>query len=336
VITSRLIIGYIVVPITTALVLVLLFTFVLDKQLHVQGFLPVLALSFMAVMPTSFAITFTLSRTYRNLDHFRLSDDEITVSELQSIITIVYFEIIATAAIIFIYYVYSWKSGDWLPPWFFLLIISPFVTTVYGTFVVLCRIYFRNDFAFHFARKSMIALDGLLREGSEGEVKRIQYLMIALKWYNKFIKRNLKLEFDSSKIYSSVLSRNDKKQTLDELVSSFEIDHKLEKQTLDELVSSFEIDHKLEHSERYKLPKLLFLLRKRPNELEPIELVRIKKVDDPLKPINCLSNIANLPSSESFLIQKKLTTNIKEVALILTAIIPVVITVLQFILPIFN
>ena len=317
-ITSRLIIGYIVVPITTALVLVLLFTFVLDKQLHVQGFLPVLALSFMAVMPTSFAITFTLSRTYRNLDHFRLSDDEITVSELQSIITIVYFEIIATAAIIFIYYVYSWKSGDWLPPWFFLLIISPFVTTVYGTFVVLCRIYFRNDFAFHFARKSMIALDGLLREGSEGEVKRIQYLMIALKWYNKFIKRNLKLEFDSSKIYSSVLSRNDKKQTLDELVSSFEI------------------DHKLEHSERYKLPKLLFLLRKRPNELEPIELVRIKKVDDPLKPINCLSNIANLPSSESFLIQKKLTTNIKEVALILTAIIPVVITVLQFILPIFN
>jgi hypothetical protein len=60
----------------------------------------------------------------------------------------------------------------------------------------------------------------------------------------------------------------------------------------------------------------------------------MKTIDDPLKPINFLSEIANLQSSESLLIQKKLATIAKEVVLTLAAIIPVVIAILQFILPI--
>jgi hypothetical protein len=51
---------------------------------------------------------------------------------------------------------------------------------------------------------------------------------------------------------------------------------------------------------------------------------------DKLKPINCLSTFANLDPKEQFLIDKKLSTRIKEIGTFLAAIIPVIITVLQF------
>ena len=53
---------------------------------------------------------------------------------------------------------------------------------------------------------------------------------------------------------------------------------------------------------------------------------------DKLKPTNCLSTFANLDLKEQFLIDKQLSTRIREIGTILAAIIPaitVIITVIQ-------
>jgi hypothetical protein len=107
-------------------------------------------------------------------------------------------------------------------------------------------------------------------------------------------------------------------------------------------VRSFEIDydHTLDSNEMELLkkqdPKVYRLLKERPGKLDPIIHVRIKPIDDLLKPITCLSKIANLPTSESFLKQEKLTTNIKEMIPMLAAIVPIVYTILQLILSFFK
>jgi hypothetical protein len=54
---------------------------------------------------------------------------------------------------------------------------------------------------------------------------------------------------------------------------------------------------------------------------------------DRLKPASCLSTFANLESKEQFLIDKKISTKIKEVGTFIAVIIPVLITVLQFAFP---
>lgn len=51
---------------------------------------------------------------------------------------------------------------------------------------------------------------------------------------------------------------------------------------------------------------------------------------DKLKPANCLSTFANLEAKEQFLTRPQLSTKIKEIITILTAVIPVLIAVIQF------
>ena len=53
------------------------------------------------------------------------------------------------------------------------------------------------------------------------------------------------------------------------------------------------------------------------------------KDNDKLKPVGCLSNIIKLPDTEQFLVEKRLEDKIKDVVTILTAIIPVVISIVQ-------
>ena len=166
---------------------------------------------------------------------------KLRLMNLRDIITFAYIGIIVTSVLIFIFYVIPWKnilpqvSGDWLTLWFLLGVILPLIMAAYISLATIRPPDARNEFGFHFARKSMIVLEGMLREDRKDEVKKIHFLMMALKRYNKFIKKNLKLEFDSAKICSSILSRVDKKQTLDELVRCFEIDynHKLDSNEMD-------------------------------------------------------------------------------------------------------
>ena len=332
-ITRKLFIILIVVPLGSIIVNTLFLYFAFDKQMldsTPQSGYHVLVIALLVLAPT-FALFIGFHRIHLNLSSFRKSDDETTVNEFRYITNFAYVgiivSIIVTGVFLFIFYAIPWKnmlpqiSSNWLILWIFLAVILPLLFAAYISLTTIRRPPdSRNEFEFHFARKSMMVFDRIVREDRKDEVKKFQFLMIALEWYNKFIKKNLKLEFDSAKICSSILSRVDKKQALDELVGSFEIDYK----------------HKLDPNDMELLKtqdrKVYNLLKEQPDKLDPIIQVRIKPINDPLKPINCLSKIADLPSSESFLTQKKLTTTIKEMALIFGPIIPaipVVITVLK-------
>jgi hypothetical protein len=57
------------------------------------------------------------------------------------------------------------------------------------------------------------------------------------------------------------------------------------------------------------------------------------KDNDKLEPVRCLSSIIKLPDKEQFLVEKQLKGKIKHAVTILTAIIPVVISILQLMFP---
>lgn len=65
------------------------------------------------------------------------------------------------------------------------------------------------------------------------------------------------------------------------------------------------------------------------------KIVESFRGNDKFKPVNCLSEIGNVQTPEQFLVKKKLWTTIKEVGTFLSIVIPLLIAVLQFILPYF-
>ena len=56
------------------------------------------------------------------------------------------------------------------------------------------------------------------------------------------------------------------------------------------------------------------------------------KGGDKLRPVSCLHDITNLPDKEQFLVKERLSTKIKEVIIILTTVIPVIISIVQLML----
>jgi hypothetical protein len=279
-----------------------------------------------AFLPTGITSNLAFRGKYDNLDVFIESDARTTVNEFESIITIAYIEIFAIIGLIVTYNLLpaSWNigllkpvSGEYLylPP-----VVWPFIASVYITFFSIYGTYFRKDFGFLFALKSIAALKEIILLDKKREVEIVQYLIIALKWYNKFVKKNLKLEFDTAKVCSSILTNDNRKRILLQLVNSFGGYVKKELP-----VNPDEVDH-IDFTTIPVLSKLT----------KPFGIVRkrFEYIDDTdkLEPINCLSKIVDLPSSETLLIQKKLSTITKEIVGILVGIIPVFIGVFGFIL----
>jgi hypothetical protein len=283
-----------------------------------------LALIFFLVgsIPGAF-IDFIYEKKYRwnrdlspDISHFIQSEKETTINEYLFLSKIILIEIFIILIITVLYYAIpvSLKNqsiiiqavlGDHFYWTQFTLSV-----TIYWIFFLLLPTYVNRNFQFYLARMSM----QVVADNSD-KLEKFRYLIIALNSYNKYIKRNVKLEFDTAKVYARIISRDDKKEVLNQLLASFEVDF------------SFE-DGKLRPIKVVRSPIKVVK--------SPFKLVRSKPIDDKLRPISCLSKIANLPSSESFLIQEKLTTSAKEMAKLLATIIPVLIGVLQFILPFFK
>jgi hypothetical protein len=80
----------------------------------------------------------------------------------------------------------------------------------------------RKDFRFQFAKVCMDTL-----EKKEDEINKIYYLIKGLNSYNKFLKRNLKLQFDDTMVCSKIISSSDKNQSLNLLSASFKDNDKL-------------------------------------------------------------------------------------------------------------
>ena len=149
---------------------------------------------------------------------FVKSDDETAVNEYRYITTIIYIEIFVILLLTIFYYIIPVSIKDQIP--ILPLVLgdgfywtqSTLTWSVYLGFLAILPTYLSRNFRFYFARKSiMVAAD------KKDEVKKIRYLMIALNSYNKFIKRNLQLEFDKAKVCSRILSSEDKNKDIDPL-----------------------------------------------------------------------------------------------------------------------
>jgi hypothetical protein len=94
--------------------------------------------------------------------------------------------------------------------------------TVYFTFFSLIYSYIRRDFRFQFAKACMNVI-----ENKKDEVNKIYYLMLGLNSYNKFLKRNLKFQFDDALVCSKIISSSEKNQSLNLIIESFKDNDKL-------------------------------------------------------------------------------------------------------------
>jgi hypothetical protein len=179
----------IIVPLVTIIANTFLFFLVVDMQVEVDNETSIFGYEFIVIVLLIAAPAGALGIVfgYVTLSGFRKSDDEIAVYEVQYINRFAYVEIIIAVVLIFIFYVTPWKnilpqvSGDWLTLWFFLTVITPLSLAAYVSFTTIRPPDSRNEFGFHFARKCMIVLEGMFREDRKDEVKKIQFLMIALK-----------------------------------------------------------------------------------------------------------------------------------------------------------
>ncbi len=189
---------------------------------------------------------------------------------------VLYLELVIVIILTLLYYVLPESIKNYLQPLLgdgFYFLQTTLIITVYATFLILIYSYARRDFRFQFAKACMNVI-GMKKD----EVNKIFYLTLGLNSYNKFLKRNLKLQFDEVMICSRIVSSGERNQLINLITASF-------------------------------------------------------KDDDKLKPVNCLSNIIDVPEGEQFLVKKQLRGKIMEIVTILIALIPIVISIVQIMFP---
>lgn len=76
----------------------------------------------------------------------------------------------------------------------------------------------RKDFQFYKAKMSVHVLGNT----QNNEDKRMRFLGILLNSYNEFLEKNLRVEFDTAKVFSMILTATDKDAKIKEIVKSFE------------------------------------------------------------------------------------------------------------------
>jgi hypothetical protein len=143
--------------------------------------------------------------------------------------------------------------------------------TLYLVFFPLLPSYVDRHFRYRFAKTCMNVV-----EKKKDEVSKIYYLILGLNSYNKFLKRNLKLQFDDAMVCSKIISSSEKNKSLNLITESFKDSDKL---------------------------------------------------------ISCLFNVVKLSDKDQFLVKKRLGDKIKDTVTILTAIIPIVISIVQLMFP---
>jgi hypothetical protein len=95
--------------------------------------------------------------------------------------------------------------------------LSFVVITLVAAIIAMGDRLVRKDFQFYIAKMSAHVLGK-----SSDEDERMRFLRIALNSYDKFIERNLQLEFDVAKILAMIIANDDKKTKITKIVKSFE------------------------------------------------------------------------------------------------------------------
>jgi len=91
-------------------------------------------------------------------------------------------------------------------------------STIYLTFLFLSYTYYRRDFRLELAKACMSVVDN-----KKDEINKVYYLMLGLDSYNKFLQRNLKLQFDKALVCSKIISSNEKNRSINLITASLTI-----------------------------------------------------------------------------------------------------------------
>jgi hypothetical protein len=209
-------------------------------------------------------------------------DSRIQINLYDVLNRILFAEIVVLIVITILLYLIPESTENSTYAW--LLVVKAFfhfmqimlIIPIYIIFLYFLPSYLTRDFRFIMAKKCM---DVANEEKDKAE--KINYLIAGLSSYKKYLKRNLGLEFDDTRVASNIISSSsDKNEIVETIEKSFNEDSL-----------------------------------------------------DKLKPASCLSTFANLEPKEQFLINKQLSTRIKEIGIFLATIIPVLITVIQLVFP---
>jgi hypothetical protein len=180
------------------------------------------------MFPIIFIFIFIFQWHYKlhSRNYFEIRGYETAINEYDYINKLVFTDVLMIIILTLLFYMLpeSIKKGHLqllLGNGFFFL-QSTLIISVYTMFVGLSKSYSRKDFRFQFAK---VCIDTL--EKKEDEVNKIYYLTKGLNSYNKFLKRNLKLQFDDTMVCSKIISSSNKNQSLNLLSASFKDNDKL-------------------------------------------------------------------------------------------------------------
>ena len=152
-------------------------------------------------------------------------DPEIVIREYVFISRVLFIEIGFLIVITILFYLLPEplkKTSLW--PLFgdgFYFVQTTLTYMIYSIIIVFFRSYLNRDFRFSLAKRCMY-----VARKEENQVKKIHYLIIGLIQYNKYLKRNLNVQFDDVRVYSNIISSSsDKKQIVKTIAASFEDDN---------------------------------------------------------------------------------------------------------------
>jgi hypothetical protein len=157
--------------------------------------------------------------------YFEKRGYEIAINGYDYMNLVLYAELVIVIILTLLYYVLPESIKDYSQPLLgdgFYFLQTTLIITLYATFLILIYSYARRDFRFQFAKACMNVI-----EIKKDEVNKIFYLMRGLNSYNKFLKRNLKLQFDNALVCSRVISSDERSQLLNLITASFKDDDKL-------------------------------------------------------------------------------------------------------------
>jgi hypothetical protein len=151
----------------------------------------------------------------------------IMINEYEFINRVLFAEIFILIVITILFYSLSdQQKQTYLWPIFgngFHLLQLTLMFTIYSIFFYLLPSYLRRDFRFYFARKCIAEA-----KIKDDPVVMINYLIAGLSSYNKYLKRNLNLQFDDIRVSSNIAtSSDDKKRIVNTIDASFGDNDKL-------------------------------------------------------------------------------------------------------------
>ena len=179
-------------------------------------------------------------------EYFVRRGDENAIFEIEYIKNIIYVAIPILVILTFIYSI-DLSDSEYLkaPIGFVETYFKPFLgndfvfraiilSVFYDIFLIIFMLEFLvpKEFRYYFAQACI-----RLMSRERDEIKRIHYLTLGLNSYNRYLRRNINLQFNDTKVYSGIFGGNSQR-TIQKIASSFESDELKTLETLCETLQN--------------------------------------------------------------------------------------------------